>query len=79
VVADAFLIREVGPPSEASGLELEDEAHWLVENRRSQTVRKFCGTLQHGLPPKDKTGITIGGLIHFMFDETDAVFADIQG
>lgn len=79
---NAFLVRETGQPSEASGFGEDDygEAIWLVEPRRPQSVRKFCGTLTHPLA-KDKTAITISALTHFIYDKAGGgiVFADVQG
>ncbi|KAJ2931863.1 hypothetical protein H1R20_g5221, partial [Candolleomyces eurysporus] len=81
-VSEAFLIREIGDPSDPSGLPSEDPntSVWLVEPKRTRSVRKFCGTLGH--PERnDKVGKTIAALCHWIYVSTrkTEVYADIQG
>ncbi|KAJ2935899.1 hypothetical protein H1R20_g1195, partial [Candolleomyces eurysporus] len=81
-VSEAFLIHEIGDPSDPSGLPSEDPntSVWLVEPKRTRSVRKFCGTLGH--PERnDKVGKTIAALCHWIYVSTrkTEVYADIQG
>ncbi|KAJ2921872.1 hypothetical protein H1R20_g15222, partial [Candolleomyces eurysporus] len=81
-VSDGFLVREVGEPSAPSGLASNNAygAVWLVEPKRTRSVRKFCGTMVH--PERsDKVGMTISALCHWIYTTTrkTEVFADIQG
>lgn len=80
-MSDGFLIREQGASSTASqdpsGC---DSATWLVEPRRTTSVIKFSGTLQHP-SQHDKIGKTITAFAHFVYQVSakTLVFADIQG
>ena len=81
-VSDGFLVREIGSPSPASGLQPVDvdKAVWLVEPRRTTSVQKFSGTLAY--PNwEDELGLTLIAFTHFIYDTSDKelVLADIQG
>ncbi|KAG6836327.1 hypothetical protein H0H93_009077 [Arthromyces matolae] len=53
---------------------------YLVEPRRSKSVLKFSGTLQHPIQ-SSKMGNTLTAFAHYVFEISgkDIVFADIQG
>jgi hypothetical protein len=57
-----------------------NSAVWLVEPRRTISLIKFSGTLQHP-PCNDKMGETITAFAHFVYivSKQSLVFADIQG
>lgn len=58
----------------------EDAAVWLVEPRRTKSVRKFSGTLVH--PNRiDKLGKTVSAFSHFSYEYSgnEIVLVDIQG
>lgn len=81
-MSEGFLVREIGEPSPASSLPNfdEDAAVWLVEPRRTKSVRKFSGTLVH--PNRtDKLGKTLSAFSHFVYELSgqEIVLADIQG
>lgn len=83
ILSEGFLAREVGTPSDASGLgplEEGSSAVWLVKPRRTKTVLKFSGTLNHP-NRQDKVGTTISSFAHFSYQVSnrELVFADIQG
>jgi len=61
-------------------MSIPDSSVWLVEPRRTTTVIKFSGTMQHP-STNDKHGITIAAFAHFVFEFSTRklVFADIQG
>ena len=61
-------------------LEEGSSAVWLVEPRRTKTVLKFSGTLNHP-NRQDKVGTTISSFAHFSYQVSnrELVFADIQG
>jgi hypothetical protein len=81
-VSDGFLVREIGSPSPASGLQPVDidKAVWLIEPRRTTSVQKFSGTLAHP-NREDELGLTLIAFAHFIYDTSDKelVLADIQG
>ena len=81
-VSDGFLVREIGSPSPASGLQPVDvdKAVWLVEPRRTTSVQKFSGTLAYP-NREDELGLTLIAFTHFIYDTSDKelVLADIQG
>lgn len=80
-MSDGFLIREQGASSATSECPSNfDSTTWLVEPRRTTSVIKFSGTLQH--PTRhDKIGKTITAFAHFVYEVSaqTLVFADIQG
>jgi hypothetical protein len=82
VVSEGFLMREIGEPSPASSFSAfeEDAAVWLVEPRRTKSVRKFSGTLVHPNRP-DKLGKTLSAFSHFVYEFSgqELVLVDIQG
>jgi len=82
VVSDGFLVKELGGPSNASGLAPFEigSPTWLVEPRRTKSVVKFSGTLVHP-SHTDKIGVTLMAFAHFSYEisQKRLVFADIQG
>lgn len=70
-MSDGFLIKE--HPSDGS-------TTWLVEPRRTTSVEKYSGTLQHP-SRRDKIGQTLTAFAHFVYEISAKalVFADIQG
>lgn len=82
LVLEGFLVREIGTPSSASSLPSSEEnnAIWLVEPRRTKSVRKFSGTMAHP-NRRDKIGITLSAFTHFAYElsHKELVFADVQG
>ncbi|KAF8908220.1 kinase-like domain-containing protein [Gymnopilus junonius] len=82
IIADAFLVCEIGQPSPASTLPSfeEDAAIWLVEPCCTKAVWKFSGTLIHP-SHTDKLGMTLSAYAHFLYECSgqELVLANIQG
>jgi hypothetical protein len=66
-----------GLPHQHSGLGMS----WLIEERRSSSVTKFSGTLQHDGSRQDPLSATIYAFSHFVLwhSKETRVFADLQG
>ncbi|KAH7889504.1 kinase-like domain-containing protein [Phlebopus sp. FC_14] len=82
VFSEGFLLRAHPQVTDtpANPLDQPVSAVWLVEPRRTTTVIKFSGTMQHP-STNDKRGITIAAFAYFVFEFSGhkLVFADIQG
>ena len=74
------LLQERHAQAASGSTSIPDSSVWLVEPRRTTTVIKFSGTMQHP-STNDKHRITIAAFAHFVFEFSTCklVFADIQG
>ncbi|KAF5310626.1 hypothetical protein D9619_008264 [Psilocybe cf. subviscida] len=84
-IAEAYVGTETNTyPSLASGLPRQHTGpgmSWLIEEKRSLSVTKFSGTLQHDGSRHDPISTTVYAFSHFALwhSKGTCVFADLQG
>lgn len=84
-IAEAYVGTETNTyPSLASGLPRQHTGpgmSWLIEEKRSLSVTKFSGTLQHDGSRHDPISATVYAFSHFALwhSKGTRVFADLQG